>query len=312
MLRLLLVSAVLAVPALCCEHLPAGYAGSLEQTGQEAILFWKAGREVLILKNDFRIDPAEGGALPSHLAWVLPVPNVPDDYSVEDPEVFRALFEAWDSSVLNQMKRELGEDPPPKEEDLEVLGRVSVGEYEIQPIRARGEAGARALGDWLDANGFGRLPAENMAWYVERSWVWLAIRVSLAGGDSIVRNGSLRPLSIAFASEEVVYPVVVNRGQGAFDVNLYVVTEAGLELAADDLGRYGFQSEGTLWGPLIELPASLLAIEARAVRAGNLEAIAVPAVQKLVARGLGGPGNPWSGWDEDFHVACRPRDAGGR
>ena len=207
--RLALAALAACTPVLACIHPPAGYSGSVEQGGQEAIVFWNQGREELVVKNDFRIVPGPDGGLPGRIAWVIPLPAAPDHYAVEDVEIFREMFQAWQ------------ERQPPLKNDskglprngIEILEAVSVGESEIQPIRATGEEGAKALGEWLAENGFGEIPAANMAWYVERSWVWLAVEVSAARGEeSLVRNGSLRPLRVSFATADIVYPVLFSAG----------------------------------------------------------------------------------------------------
>ncbi|MBI4617188.1 MAG: DUF2330 domain-containing protein [Planctomycetes bacterium] len=300
---LILAAAAVAAPVFACEHLPRGYDGTLEQTAQEAIVFWNAGREILVLKNDFRIDPGASGQLPSHLAWVLPVPSEPSAYAVEDVEVFRDLFAAWEEQFAENSKEELEEDGPPAGEEMELLKKVEVGEYEIQPIRARGEEGAKALGAWLSTNGFGEVPAENLAWYAGRGWVWLAVKVRLAQGESeLVRNGSLRPLSISFATDEIAYPVLVNAGQGTFDVNLYIVTEDEVADIGEQVARYGFSFEGVL---SFALPERVQAIQERAAREGSWKTIESPCVHKVVGRGVNGPRISLASWKDDFKITPR-------
>ncbi|MBI4617187.1 MAG: DUF2330 domain-containing protein [Planctomycetes bacterium] len=291
-----------AAPVLACIHVPKDYAGSAEQGGQEAILLYNDGREHLILKNDFRIEPGAGGQLPSHLAWVIPVPAVPDDYAVEDVEIFRSMFDAWQAweKSLRNGQGAKGEDAVPRG-GIELLDKVSVGEYEIQPIRASGTEGARALGEWLVANGFGEIPAENMAWYVERGWVWLAVDVRPGQGEStLVRNGSLRPLRISFASEAIVYPVLFSRGQGVFDISLYVVTEDAIPDVQAKVAAFGFELEGVAE---FALPEPLQAVQDRASKEGTWKPIETAVITKIAGRRIGGETNPLSRWTQDFRIS---------
>src|SRR5256885_17047058 len=74
-----------------CLHPLRQYRGSVEATSQQALIFWRVGREELILKVDDRLQAADR-TLP-RLAWVVPVPARPDGYAVvESPEIFEEAF----------------------------------------------------------------------------------------------------------------------------------------------------------------------------------------------------------------------------
>jgi hypothetical protein len=115
-------------------------------------------------------------------------------------------------------------------EGLELLAPVSVGDYAIQPIKARGPESAQALNTWLAENGFSTVPVANMAYYLERRWVWLAIKANVSAV-----KGELRPLRVAFPSERVVYPLKFSTHQGVFDVTLWVFSAKPLR----GFRRYG-------------------------------------------------------------------------
>ena len=74
--------ALASAPVLACIHLPKDYAGSVEQSSQGGVIFWNKGREELVLKPSLRFAPPAGapsdGNLPSEIAWVIPLPSVPD------------------------------------------------------------------------------------------------------------------------------------------------------------------------------------------------------------------------------------------
>ncbi len=233
---LAVIVSTLAVPAArACLHGPESFRGEVGQARQEAIVFWSAGREELILRNTWQLRPDEGQALPVSLAWVIPVPTEPDAYGEVDPGVFEALYEHY--AAENDLHRDavtgrfrgvsrvLAFD---SEEGggVELLAPVTAGRYEIQPVRATGEDGAAALNDWLTGNGFGAVPLENARYYVEREWVWLCVRVNAGAEASLDASGTWRPLRISFASEEIVYPLKFSTHQGEFELQLWVVTDA--------------------------------------------------------------------------------------
>lgn len=293
-------------PALACIHPPKEYAGSAQQGAQEAIVFWHQGREELVIKNDFRIVPGPGGELPTHLAWVVPVPSAPDHYSVEDVEIFRVLFQAFEERIARDTR---GGSKGLPNGGIERLEAVSVGEYDVQPIRATGEEGARALSEWLAANGFGEIPEALSAWYVERGWVWLAIKVSAARGqESITRNGSLRPLRVSFATPDIVYPVLFSGASGAFDVSLYLVTEERIA-ALGDVSAFGFEIEAAAE---MDLPDEVEAIQRRAQGEGAWQPIESPVVTQVVGHGVNGAGNPLAAWKQDFRISMSAPAGKGR
>src|SRR5712691_7776595 len=173
--------------------------------------------------------------LPRSLAWVVPVPAVPDHYAVEPAKVFEELFKLVEESRPR---------PPAFSRGVSVaavalkkiLQRVTVGEYEIQPIRARGADAGPALNAWLSENGFGAVPVENMKYYLDASWTFLAVKMSPPQDrTSLEKEGGFRPLRISFASNRIVYPLKFSSHQGAFGVTLYVLTEQGL--ASEEGGR---------------------------------------------------------------------------
>jgi Uncharacterized protein conserved in bacteria (DUF2330) len=233
--RLVVLVAVVALlawaaPSSACMHLPASYEGSVTQRAQSAVVLWHDGREELILRAQVAV---RGKEPPAELAWVIPVPNVPDAYGVEDPALFQAIYDTFERTAYKQLTlgaRSSGEPAP-----LELLQTASVGEYEIQPIRARGPEGAAALNAWLERYGFGAVDAANMAWYVDRGWTWLAVR---ARPDE-APDGEVRPLRISFASERIVYPLKFSTHQGVFDLSVWIVTAAPLQGFQPDL-RFGY------------------------------------------------------------------------
>src|SRR5262249_20505986 len=195
----LLLAAGAAAPA--CLHPPRDYKGTLAATTQEAIIFWRDGREEMVLKVNYQLKGDAG--LPASLGWVVPVPTKPDAYAVADPKAFEDAFH------LAVSKEPPAKGPPRNGPPRGVVQeQVSVGEYDITVLKASGEKAAPELNDWLVGAGFSVYPLENMRFYTDRGWTFLAVKVNKERAAEALRDrGGLRPLRISFASEKVVYPL---------------------------------------------------------------------------------------------------------
>src|SRR5271155_2837986 len=75
---------------LACLHPPRDYKGTLTATTQEALVFYRDGREDLVLKVNYKLQGDNN--LPAGLAWVVPVPNKPDSYALTTPGAFADAF----------------------------------------------------------------------------------------------------------------------------------------------------------------------------------------------------------------------------
>jgi hypothetical protein len=299
-----LAAAIAIAPAAyTCIHPPRDFKGSIEQTAQSAVILWHAGRQELVLRNDYQITPADDGQLPAAIAWVIPVPSVPDTYAIASRELFAELFTAFESLMIDtdSPNDSRGGIKRAQSNGIKLLPAESVGEYTIQPIKTIGEDGAVALNAWLRDNGFAEVPAAAMAYYVKRDWVWLAVKADLAnGGGEIVRRGGLRPLRISFASKELIYPLLFSQHQGIFDVVLWVLTEQPLNGLHNSLAPYGFHFDGKVH--LDSPPATLSALQDQAQRDGHWTAIVKPWLHKATGLRVNSPANPLASWQSDFQI----------
>ncbi|MEU1278972.1 DUF2330 domain-containing protein [Streptomyces sp. NPDC005805] len=114
---------------------------------------------------------------------------------------------------------------------VDVVGRERLGDFDVARLAA---TDPDALGDWLDANGFD-LPdglSEDLRPYVDRGWEYVAVRLAPREADAVL-GGTLDPLRITFASDELVYPMRLSRrAQTAQSLGLYVLADHRMEPAS--------------------------------------------------------------------------------
>ena len=237
--------------AAACIHPPADWKGSLSQTGQTAMIFWKDGVEDLVIKPTYQ---SKSAAPPAELAWVVPLPNEPKSYGTVDVAAFQDLFEAWEKARPKLRAKGARSANAPRAQGIKLLPKAVVGDYTIQPIEARGKESGPALNAWLEGNGFSTVPLENMAYYLEREWVWLCVKAKTKAA-----KGDLRPLRITFETPRIVYPLKFSTHQGTFAVTLWVITEQPLADGWGDAASvYGFS------GPQLSFPLPKSVAEAAA------------------------------------------------
>jgi len=237
--------------AAACIHPPKDWKGSLSQTGQAAMILWKDGVEDLVIKPTYE---SKSAAPPAELAWVVPVPSVPKSYGTVEVSAFKDLYEAWEKARPKLRSKGARSANGPRAQGIKLLPKAVVGDYTIQPIEARGEESGPALNAWLGSNGFSTVPSENMAYYLERKWVWLCVKAKTKAA-----KGDLRPLRITFETPRIVYPLKFSTHQGTFAVTLWVITEEPLaEGWGDDASAYGFS------GPQLSFPLPKSVAEAAA------------------------------------------------
>ncbi|NBM19764.1 DUF2330 domain-containing protein, partial [Streptomyces sp. GC420] len=178
----------------------------------------------------------------SEAAWIMPVPNRAT-VGLGDNALFdalegriaperRARTHFWpdgDDWPLNRFAEESdGSGAPAPGGSVGVVGRERLGPFDVARLTA---TDPDALGDWLEDNGF-RLPdalATEVEPYVDAGWEYVAIRLApRESGETL--NGSLDPLRLRFASEELVYPMRLSRlARNPQTLGLYVLAEHRME-----------------------------------------------------------------------------------
>jgi len=72
-----------------CFMLPETYSGTIKQNDHEALIVHRAGRQELVLRINYKII---GDAMPDQFAWVITVPNEPDNYKIANQQLFKDMF----------------------------------------------------------------------------------------------------------------------------------------------------------------------------------------------------------------------------
>jgi hypothetical protein len=248
----------------CCM-VPATYKGTISQSAQEAVLFHHHGREELILKINYKIS---GKTLPDRFAWVVTVPNEPDDYAVADKTLFEDMFK-WANPLTEITRPTLGWIKKSAEGGV-ILGKpVNVGPYAIQPVRALGKEALEGLNNWLHKNGFPTEDPRHMEYFVENQFTFLCVKVSpQKNGEAVASQGGVPPLHLSFKSPNPYYPLRFSSRQGVFDVNLYVLTkkEFDYKKSGDTLKRINWAASYLKRNVLVEsrtFPESLKKVYAK-------------------------------------------------
>ncbi len=214
---LLVLLCMQAMPeAAACINPPSDYKGRVDQSAQAAIVFFDGTREELILNASYKVTQGEQ---PKSLAWIIPVPSLPDHYAVESARLFPELQRKMKPQRKRRALRGMNE------RRIHLREAERIGEYIVQPIGVSGVEAGIALNAWLKENQFTQVPESNMRYYLERKYTFLAIRVDpVKRLKSLGQDGELRPLRISFKTDSLVYPIKFSSHQGQFDLTLYTVT----------------------------------------------------------------------------------------
>ncbi len=197
---------------------------------KEALVFHDGKNAHLIIQTQLQSDKA----MPSSLAWVIPLPSLPVRYEEADPELFKELLFLTEPKQPGRMFNPLNpfqgiaggaqEDTP----DIKVHRAKAVGSYKIQPIEILNDTAGEALNRWLMANGFGAVPAENQRHYLKKGAVFLALKLGHLQGSA----ATVKPLHIVYPADRLSVPLKFSSHSGVFDLLLYTFTPKQPDVAA--------------------------------------------------------------------------------
>lgn len=231
-------------PVQACIHGPSEYTVPIKAGGQAGLIFFADGRQEMVIRPSYTVELPEDGkdkakndasTKLTSLAWLIPVPSLPDTYKEADDKLFSKLAEFTKGEDKEKQNWGKGTRGAPGEADLgleedgmAMEEAVKVGDYTIQPIKAKGEMGGNELNAWLKDNGFGSVAEDTLKFYVGKEYYWLAVRLHNAKG--LPADGSVKPLQIGFATDKPVYPLKINAGRGEFDLDLWLITAKEVDL----------------------------------------------------------------------------------
>jgi hypothetical protein len=217
-------------PRACCMP-PRDYKGTIGQTAQEAVMFFADGREELILKIKYHLT---GESMPDRFAWIITVPSEPDAYALAPENLYEDVFN-WTEQLIHPPTRSKSKSegivmPVKPAAGLEFGKKVTVGPYDIQPVRALGKDALTAMNDWLDKNGFPTEDPAHMTYFAENKFTFLCIKISPPENEKTVAAAAgVKPLHLSFKSERPYYPLKFSSRQGVFDVRLTMLTAKPLD-----------------------------------------------------------------------------------
>ena len=209
--------------------------GRLFNQTSKVVLARHDGKTVITMVSDYQ------GALEA-FALVVPVPSVlergqihvSDGAIVDHLDAYTAprLIRRFDGDPCRAAAEEDARAAPAARQDAEALGvsidaAYAVGEYDIVILAAEDSAG---LMGWLRGNGY-RLPdgaAQVLADYIARGMRFFVARVDLEE-QSKLGYSYLRPLQIAFESEDFALPIRLGMANAAEpqELTLYLLTREG-------------------------------------------------------------------------------------
>jgi hypothetical protein len=177
--------------------------------------------EHLILSVSFEGDAED-------FAWVIPVPNKPE-IAVSDPELFWELSDFTRTEITRPGFGCAGFDAaaPGDQDGVDVVEEQVVGPYATAILSA---TNATALADWLNANGyiFPEDGEEIISEYIEKEWYFVATKINAVEEDTgyALAEGTIEPIVLSFASDEIVYPLRISSLSATVpQVLLYVFTD---------------------------------------------------------------------------------------
>ncbi|MFI1399283.1 DUF2330 domain-containing protein [Streptomyces sp. NPDC020681] len=241
LLALQLGSLISPAYACGCGAMVPGRGSSMAVDRETSVVSWDGRTEQILMR--FTVD----GDAPK-AAWIMPVPSRATvelgdravfselETAIEPEERTRHYFWPregdWPFSAAGERDsagapQAPGDAAPP----VGVVGRERLGDFDVARLTA---TDPDALRTWLETNGF-ELPdglTADLKPYVEQKWEYVAVRLApeASGGEEAVLRGTLDPLELRFASDELVYPMRLSRrAKTAQSLGLFVLAPHRME-----------------------------------------------------------------------------------
>ncbi|UUU34282.1 DUF2330 domain-containing protein [Streptomyces sp. CA-210063] len=214
-----LASLVAPAYACGCGAMVPDSERSMSVDSERSVVRWDGREEQIVMSLTVAGDARTA-------AWIMPVPNratvklgdaaLFDQLEGETAPEYRKREYFWPRShdwPWDMFESYDGAGAPPQnpESSVDVVGRERLGPFDVARLTATDSG---ALGDWLDENGF-ELPdrlESALEPYVQQKWEYVAIRLAPEDTASdLPLSGTLDPLHLTFASDELVYPMRLSR-----------------------------------------------------------------------------------------------------
>lgn len=256
-------TAAVSVVACACGGAISDPGDQVQVLDETAIVEWDGSTETVTISLDAETDAAD-------FALLVPTP-APAEAALGDAALFDDLFELSAPRPEVRHRRwfpeggygtSSGSDGAPRATPgVEVLGEVRLGPLEVTTLAATESA---ELTGWLEAHGYAMKESFEaaLAPYVEEGWYYVAVKIAADAQDGL--SGTLQPIRLTFASDELVYPMRLSAAaQTEQDVRTYVVTEHRVErtdamAAGADVAFAGTLNTGDLDAVLTGGPSSAL------------------------------------------------------
>jgi len=164
----------------------------------------------MVEKIIFQID-YEGDA--EDFAWVIPVPDYPKLFSVEN-DIFYELHKLTKPTPPSSFGCGWGAGVPTpglEDEGVHVWEENQVGIYHTTTLSA---SDPNSLVGWLNDNGYA-FPIEGqeiLDYYVQKQWFFVAMKIQHEETMNSSENytGAIQPIGIMFFSDEMIYPLKIS------------------------------------------------------------------------------------------------------
>ena len=254
---------------LCVETADASGLPLRTRIPSEQALVVIAGGEQHIITSVQLEASAQGAAV------LFPVPGVPE---VDQPPGAERLFD-YLAEATKPTQQALTPQTNAARNDgvdiggVQVLGRTMIGGYDVARLDANDP---QALARWLSDNEY-MLPPEAqpiLNAYISEGWKFVAVK--LANGSPA--NGSLAPLRIRFAAQQVVYPTrLAALASQPIDLQLYLLSDHRMRIDG---------METLFAGPVTQLsPAPDSAVSALLADTSYLTSLHAPALDHASIHG---------------------------
>jgi len=197
--------------------LPSGSQGSVSLARIDEIVVYHKQWEELIVRATI----AEPVDMPTieRLAFVVPVPGIPD------------LAELQSSDVFTELKAFEQRHPDGADKVPEIAG-----DYVLSTVaREQGKPICETLNRWLELNGLNTIEESKLKWYDENGWSFVVQRISRTSHHGA---GALKPVRISFEESYVTFPLKHAVQDQPVSATLFLITKDNLDTSL--LEDYGF------------------------------------------------------------------------